>query len=141
MKFVTREHARIDRIACPWLIRRFIDPAADISWVPSEEVLAFAEANQAEPFDIPDVELGHSGANCSFDAFIAKFGLGGDPALRRLADIVRAADTASSAAAPEAPGLVAIATGFWHMEISDEERLAMQSPVYDALYTYCERSV
>lgn len=137
MKFVTREHARIDRIACPWLIRRFIDPDAEIAWVPANEVGSAAAASGATPFDVPGVALGHHGEQCSFDAFIRAYQLDGDGALAALARIVRAADTDRLDIAPEAAGLLAIAGGYWAMAITDEQRLALQSPMYDALYVYC----
>ncbi|MGH2608584.1 MAG: chromate resistance protein ChrB domain-containing protein [Tepidiformaceae bacterium] len=137
MKWVTREHARVDRIACPWLIRRFIDPGAEILWVPAAEVIATAERIGGTPFDVPDVEYGHHGALCSFDAFVERHDLGRDPALARLALIVRGADTGALDLAPEASGLLAVASGFWEMNIPDGESLALQTPLYDALYVHC----
>ncbi|MGH2627891.1 MAG: chromate resistance protein ChrB domain-containing protein [Anaerolineales bacterium] len=137
MKWVTREHARVDRIACPWLIRRFIDRAAEVQWVPAADVIATAERIGGTPFDVPNVDYGHHGPLCSFDAFLERHGLGGDPALARLALIVRGADTGALDLAPEAAGLLAVASGFWEMNIPDEESLALQTPLYDALYVHC----
>ena len=113
MKWITRERAKVDRIACPWLISRFIDPTPEFLYVPAERVLAEAERHGATPYDIPDVELGHHGPLCSFDALMEKYGLQGtDPALDRLALIVRGADTADKDLTPESRGLDAIAGGF-----------------------------
>lgn len=137
MKWVTREHARVDRIACPWLIRRFIEPAAEIHWVPAEDVMATAERIGGTPFDVPGVDYGHHGPLCSFDAFVERHSLGNDAALARLALIVRGADTGALELAPESPGLVAMASGFWEMNIRDEESLRLQTPLYDALYVHC----
>jgi hypothetical protein len=111
MKWVTRERARVDRIACPWLITRFIDAKPEFLFVPARDVLAAATREQAIPYDIPDVELGHHGRRCSFDAFIDRYELT-DPALTTLAAIVRGADTDDRALTPESAGLYAAATGF-----------------------------
>lgn len=137
MKWITRRHARVDRIACPWLIRRFIDPAAEIHWVPEADVFEEAERLGAIPFDVQAVDYGHHGEECSFDAFLVRHGLRSDAALVRLAAIVRGADTGRPELAPESPGLLALAGGFWAMNLSDEDSLRMQSPLYDALYMYC----
>jgi hypothetical protein len=138
MKWVTRERAKVDRIACPWLISRFIDPHPEFLYVPADRVLSEAERQGAVPYDIPGVELGHEGPLCSFDAVMKTYGLQGkDPALDRLALIVRGADTADKDLTPESRGLDAIAGGFQRMEISDHEKLAREFPVYDALYVYC----
>jgi hypothetical protein len=138
MKWITRERAKVDRIACPWLISRFIDPAPEFLYVPSDRVLAEAEQHGATPYDIPDVELGHKGPLCSFDALMEKYGLqGSDPALDRLALIVRGADTADKDLTPESCGLDAIAGGFQRMEIGDHEKIEREFPLYDALYVYC----
>jgi hypothetical protein len=140
MKFVTREHAKVDRIACPWLIRRFIDESAEFLFVPANEVLDVAARENAIPFDIEDVELGHDGPLCSFDAVIKKYGLN-DPALLELAKIVRGADTSNRTLTAESPGLYAIASGFHALSPSrfqdDHALLAAESPMYDALYEYC----
>jgi hypothetical protein len=137
MTRVTRVHARGDRIAFPWLLLRFPDPGGEIQWVPASEVIATAERIGGTPFDVPDVEYGHHGQLCSFDAFLQKHGLGDDPALARLALIVRGADTGDPELAPESAGLLALASGFWVMNIPDEESLALQTPLYDALYVHC----
>jgi hypothetical protein len=139
MAFVTRARARVDRMACPWLIRRFIDPNARILFVEARRVLAVAEAENALPFDVPGVELGHHGEHCSFDAFLDRYGLD-DPALRKMALVVRGADTDRPDLAPEAAGLFAIATGFRRLmperHADDDAMLVAETPVYDALYEY-----
>jgi len=138
MKWITRERAKVDRIACPWLISRFIDPTPEFIYVPADRVRAEAERQGATPYDIPDVEFGHEGPRCSFDAFMRTYRLEGkDPALDRLALIVRGADTADKDLTPESRGLDAIAGGFQQMEIGDHEKLEREFPVYDALYVYC----
>ena len=121
MKWITRARPKIDRIACPWLIKRFIDPAADILYVPAADVLGVAEREGAVPFDVPGVELTHEGPLCSFDAFLAKYSLT-DPALAKLAEIVRAADTDTLERSPQAPGLLAITLGL-AANISDDHEL------------------
>jgi hypothetical protein len=138
MKWITRERAKVDRVACPWLISRFIDPTPQFIYVPAAQVLAEAATQGAIPYDVPDVELGHKGPLCSFDAFMQKYGLQGkDSALDRLALIVRGADTSDKDLTPESRGLDAIAGGFQQMDISDHEKLGREFPVYDALYVYC----
>jgi hypothetical protein len=138
MKWITRERAKVDRIACPWLISRFIDPHPEFLYVSADQVRAEAERQGAVPYDIAGVELGHEGPLCSFDAVMKKYDLQGkDPALDRLALIVRGADTSDKDLTPESRGLDAIAGGFQQMEISDHEKLAREFPVYDALYVYC----
>ena len=141
LKFVTREHAKVDRIACAWLIKRFIDPDADIAYVPRDQVPGVAARDGSLPFDIPDVELGHHGERCSFDAFLDKYELR-DPALRRLAEIVRGADTDNRTLTAESPGLYAIASGFhslWGSRYkNDRELLDVEFPMYDALYAHCK---
>jgi hypothetical protein len=140
MQWVTRERPKVDRIACPWLIRRFVDPEAEFLYVPAEEVLTVAEQTGAIPYDVPGVELGHHGAECSFDAIIKKYDLS-DPALLCLARIVRGADTPDKDLTPESRGLEAIADGFRHLYDDDHEQLAAESIVYDALYAYCQQSL
>jgi hypothetical protein len=136
MKWVTRERPKIDRLACPWLIRRFIDEEPEILYAPASQVRRVAEETGAIPFDIPDVELGHDGERCSFDAFLKKYRLA-DPALQRLAQIIRAADTDTLERSREAPGLLAITLGL-NANIRDDQRLLETAmPVYDALYTWC----
>ena len=136
MKWVTREKARVDRIACPWLIDRFIDRDPVFLFVPAGEVRKVAEREQAIPYDVPGVELGHHGEQCSFDAFLDKYKLD-DPALRALALIVRGADTAQRQLTPESAGLYALATGFQAISKDDVENMARQFPAYDALYAFC----
>ena len=136
MKWVTREKARVDRIACPWLISRFIDREATFLFVPSDQVRQVAERESAIPYDIPGVELGHHGERCSFDAFLDKYKLD-DLALRALALIVRGADTDARHLRPESSGLYALATGFQAMAKDDHDNMAKQFPAYDALYAYC----
>jgi len=140
MKWITRERGRVDRIACPWLISRFIDPAPELLFVPAREVLAVAEREGAVPYDVPNVELGHRGPLCSFDAFIARYELD-DPALTALAAIVRGADTDDRALTPESAGLYAAATGFQAISRDDHDNMARQFPLYDALYAFCRAKV
>jgi hypothetical protein len=136
MKWVTRERPKIDRLACPWLIKKFIDCDAEILYVPSARVRAVAASEDAIPFDVPDVELTHEGPLCSFDAFLKKYQLS-DPALARLATIVRAADTDNLDQSPESPGLLAISLGL-HANIHDDQALlAAALPLYDALFAWC----
>ena len=140
MKWVTRARPKVDRVACPWLIRRFVDPEAEFLYVPAEQVQAVAEREGATPFDVPGAELGHRGEECSFDAIIRKYGLAGrDPALARLALIVRGADTSARDLTPESRGLLAVAEGFNAAYQDDQELLAAELPVYDALYAWCRR--
>ena len=138
MNWVTRERPKVDRIACPWLIRRFVDPEATFFYVPADQVLAVTEENGAIPFDVPGVELGHHGDECSFDAIVRKYNLT-DPALQRMARIVRGADTNATDLAPESAGLAAIAAGFQLAYDEDLRQLEDELPVYDALYAYCQR--
>jgi hypothetical protein len=136
MKWVTRERPKIDRLACPWLIRRFIDQDAEIRYVPAAEVLAVAESEGAIPFDVPGVELTHAGPLCSFDAFLKKYRLESS-ALARLAEIVRAADTDTLERSAQASGLLAISLGLGANITDDQELLKTALPLYDALYTWC----
>jgi hypothetical protein len=136
MKWVTRERPKIDRLACPWLIRRFIDAEAEIRYVPAAQVLSVAENEGAIPFDVPGIELTHSGPLCSFDAFLQKYHLE-DAALARLAEIVRAADTDTLERSAQAPGLLAISLGLGANIGDDQELLRAALPLYDALYTWC----
>jgi hypothetical protein len=140
MKWVTRARPKVDRIACPWLIKRFVDPWAEFIYVPAEEVMSVVSALGAIPYDVPDVELGHHGAECSFDAIIKKYDLT-DPALAELALIVRGADTSAKDLTPESRGLEAIAEGFRLTHEDDLQQLASESAVYDALYAYCQSRV
>jgi len=139
MKWVTREHAKVDRIACPWLIKRFVDNDAEFLFVPADKVSEVAKQQNATPFDIPNVELGHHGEECSFDAIVRKYSLDKkDPALAELAKIVRGADTQNRNLTPQSEGLVAVATGFSKIAKDDLENIAKQSYVYDALYEFCK---
>ena len=135
MKWITRERARVDRIACPWLITRFIDPNPEFLFVPPRDVLAVASREQAIPYDVPDVELGHRGPRCSFDAFVERYELA-DPALAALAEIVRGADTDDRGLTPESAGLYAAATGFQATSRDDFDNMSRQFPMYDALYEF-----
>jgi hypothetical protein len=137
MLWVTRSHVHVDRVACPWLIRRFVDSGAEFLFVAAKEVEGVAARTGAIPFDVPGAELGHHGDECSFDAIIAKYGLK-DRALLRLAKIVNAADTDRSAADPIAAGLEAMASGFGLRFPDDPENVERQFEVYDALYAWCQ---
>jgi rhodanese-related sulfurtransferase len=137
-RWVTRERPKIDRIACPWLIRRFVDPDAEFLYVPTPEVRRTAEEKTAVPYDIPEVEFSHDGELCSFDAFLKKFHLAKDPALADLAVIVRGADTNRLHLAPQAAGLAAISLGLSRNFANDHEMLEHGMVVYDALYAWCK---
>jgi hypothetical protein len=136
MKWVTRERPKIDRIACPWLIARFIDQAPEFLFVPSKDVLRVAAESAAIPYDVPGVELSHVGEQCSFDAFLRKYDLT-SPALAQLAVIVRGADTARLDLAPEAPGLLALSLGLSRNFLDDHEMLRHGMVMYDALLAWC----
>lgn len=144
MKWITRQNVKVDRVACPWLIRRFIDPKAEFLFAPEAEVLEIAAREEAVPFDMPrnpELKFTHHDGLCTFEILLREFGLKDAP-LARLAKIVHAADIAGEEhTAPEAPGLKAIAEGFASLEISDEQRLAYGFPVYDALHAWCRRRV
>lgn len=140
MKWVTRERPKIDRIACPWLVARFIDSAAEFLYVPADAVMTVAAATGATPYDVPGVEYGHHGDRCSFDAFIERHGLN-DPALARLALIVRGADCAAPDLAPEAAGLLAISQGLSLNYADDHAMLAQGMVIYDALYAWCRARI
>jgi hypothetical protein len=142
MKWITRERVNVDRVACPWLINKFVDPQAEFLFVPADQVLERAKQENAVPFDVPGVELGHHNGRCSFEAILSKHGLS-DPALLLLAQIVHGADvTPDLYGRPEAPGLKAIAEGFRHLGLADDHQiLAREWIVYDALYAYCQRQV
>ncbi len=140
MKWVTRARPKTDRIACPWLIRRFIDAEAEIVYVPAGDVLAFAEREGARSFDADGAEFGHGDGKCTFEALIDAFGLGGDAALARLARIVHAADIEGELGSdPLGPGLLAIGLGSLEVEPDDDRLLERESFVYDALYAWCQR--
>ena len=140
MKWVTRARPKTDRIACPWLIRRFIDPAAEILYVPADQVLEIAGRDGARSFDAPGADFAHHGDHCTFEVLIAHFQLGGDPALVRLARIVHAADIADDLHTdPLGPGLLAIGEGGLDAEANDQSLLERGSFVYDALYAWSRR--
>jgi len=135
-RWVTRERPKVDRIACPWLIRRFIDPEAEFLYVPAADVLRVARERAAVPYDVPDVEFSHVGGRCSFDAFLYRYRLT-DPALQELALIVRGADTNRPDLAPQSPGLVSISLGLSALFADDHEMLEHGMTVYDALHAWC----
>jgi hypothetical protein len=142
MKWVTREHPKVDRVACPWLIQRFVDREAEFLYVPAERVLAEAGATGATPYDVSGVELGHQGDECSFDAFVHKYSLDRDPAMAYLAKVVRGADTADKSITPESIGLEAVLDGIRAIHYPDDQAQREASvPVMDALYAYCEAKV
>lgn len=136
MKWITRSHVHVDRVACPWLIKRFVDSEAELLFVPKSQVKHVAEREDAIPFDAPDVRLGHHEGKCSFEAIIEAYGLM-DAALLRLAKIVHAADTNELDSDPLAAGLEAIAVGYGLRFPDDRENLQHQFAVYDALYAWC----
>ena len=139
MKWVTRERPKIDRVACPWLIARFLDPEPEFLFVAPDRVAKIAAETGAVPFDVPDVEFSHDGERCSFDAFVKKYDLT-DPALLELAAIVRGADTARLDIAPQAAGLLAISLGLSRLFADDHAMLQHGMLVYDALYAWCEQA-
>jgi hypothetical protein len=143
MKWVTRERVKVDRVACPWLIKKFIDREAEFLFVPAEKVMEVAGREGAIPFDVPGVEFGHHGKDCSFDAIVKKHNLSNDPAIVLLAKIVNGADTDNTLwNQPEAAGLNAIAEGFRHLGYKDDHAMiAAEWIVYDALYAYCQEMV
>jgi hypothetical protein len=138
MKWITRENAAVDRIACPWLIKRFIDPGAEFLFVPADQVHDLAASTGAIPFDVEGAELGHVDGRCSFESILFKYKID-DPALAGMAKIVHGADvSADEHLAPEAAGLKALAQGFRLLHGADDERkLQLETPMYDALYAYC----
>jgi hypothetical protein len=141
MKWLTRSHVHVDRVACPWLISRFVDSEAEFLFVPKDSIAKVVVETRAIPFDAPGVELGHHNGNCSFETIIEKYGLT-DPALLRLAKIVHAADVAEDIDIdPLARGLEAIAVGYSLRFPDDMENLSRQFEVYDALYAWCRLQV
>jgi hypothetical protein len=143
MKWITRARVKVDRVACPWLIRKFVDPGAEFIFVPADQVMAEAQRLGATPYDVQDVELGHHGKECSFEAILKKYRLTGDAALVLLGKIVNGADTDNTLYhQPEGPGLQAIAEGFRHLGYkNDHEINAAEWIIYDALYAYCQEMV
>ena len=139
MQWITRERPKIDRIACPWLIARFIDAAPEFLYVPSSEVLDTANKTGATPYDIPGVEMSHVGERCTFDAFLSKYHLT-EPALMQLATIVRGADTSRLDLAPQSAGLYALSLGLSKVHANDHEMLRHGMVMYDALYAWCRHA-
>ena len=139
MKWITRDHVKVDRVACPWLIRKLVDSDAEFLFVPAGQVAEVAKGEGAVPFDAPGVELGHHDGKCSFEAIVAKYKIT-DPAVQLMAQIVHGADVKDDLYnRPEAAGLKAIAHGFADLGLTDQEILAKEFVVYDALYAYCQR--
>src|SRR5439155_1641898 len=143
MKWITREKVKVDRVACPWLIKKFIDPKAEFLFVPADKVMERAKTEKATPYDVPNVEFGHHGKECSFEAILKKYNLASDPALVLLGKIVNGADTDNTLwRQPEGAGLNAIAEGFRHLGFKDDHEVnAAEWIVYDALYAYCQEIV
>jgi hypothetical protein len=142
VEWVTREHPHTDRIACPWLIRRFIDPDAVITYVPRDEVLSYAEHTGAISFDAPGARYTHRDGLCSFEVLVRDYELGGNPALALVAKVVHGADVTEDAdLTPQSRGLEAIARGFMDLGVSDQEQLSLELPVYDALYAWARREI
>ena len=143
MKWITRERVKVDRVACPWLIKKFVDKDAEFIFVPGDKVMAEAKRLDATPYDVPNVELGHHGKECSFEAIVKKYKLDSNPALVLLGRIVNGADTDNTLwQQAEGPGLNAVAEGFRHLGYKDDHELnAAEWIVYDALYAYCQQMV
>jgi hypothetical protein len=143
MKWITREHVKVDRVACPWLIAKFVDPKAEFLFVPAEQVADTARREEATSYDCPGDELGHHGQECSFEAILKKYDLTRNPALVLLGRIVNGADTDNALwRQAEGPGLHAVAEGFRHLGLKDDHAvLAAEFVVYDALYAYCQEMI
>jgi hypothetical protein len=143
MKWITRDHVKVDRVACPWLIKNFVDKDAEFVFVPPEKVMEEVERLDAIPYDVKNVELGHHGKECSFEAIVKKYKLNDNHALVLLGKIVNGADTDNTLyQQPEGPGLEAIAEGFRHLGYKDDHAVnAAEWIVYDALYAYCQKMV
>ncbi len=143
MKWITREKVKVDRVACPWLIQKFVDPQAEFLFVSADQVMSIAEREGAIPYDVKGVELGHHGLECSFEAILKKYNLMDNPALILLGKIVNGADTDNTLyQQPEGPGLEAVAEGFRHLGFKDDHALnAAEWIVYDALYAYCQEAI
>jgi hypothetical protein len=143
MKWITRENANVDRIACPWLIKRFVDPEAEFIYVPADQVLVEAEQQDAIPYDVKDVELGHVDGRCSFESMMRTYDLLGDPALVELAKVVHAADVSADVdSSPYGRGLRAIAHGFAYVHGRDDHRkIELETPMYDAFYIFFQHEV
>lgn len=143
MKWITRERVKVDRVACPWLIKNFVDAQAEFLFVPAEQVMETAEREKAIPYDVKGVELGHHGQECSFEAILKKYNLADNPALVLLGKIVNGADTDNLLwNQPEGAGLEAVAEGFRHLGYKDDHEInAAEWIVYDALYAYCQEMI
>jgi len=141
MKWITRENANVDRIACPWLIKRFVDQEAEFLYVPADQVMAAAAREGATPYDVPDVELGHVDGRCSFESIMRTHNLMDDAGLVELAKIVHAADVRDDIdTSPYGRGLKAIADGFAQLHGTDDhKKIALETPMYDALYAFCQQ--
>jgi hypothetical protein len=142
MQWVTREHPHTDRVACPWLIRKFIEPGAEIVYLPPDEVLPYAERTGAISFDAKGARYTHRDGRCSFEVLVEDYVLGKDRALSLMARVVHGADVADDRdATPQSRGLLAVADGFTLLGLPDQEQLALELPVYDALYAWCQREI
>jgi len=142
VKWITREHPRVDRVACPWLIEKFVDKQAEFLYVPSDQVASEAQKRGATPYDIKDVELGHHGPECSFDAFVHKYGLDTDAAMVYMAKVIRGADTADKTLTPESVGIEALLEGIRLVhQPNDQKQREASRPILDALYAYCQAKV
>jgi hypothetical protein len=142
MKWITREHPRVDRVACPWLIEKFVDKDAEFIYVPADQVMTEARTRGATPYDVKDVELGHRGPECSFDAFVRKYGLEKDPAMAYMAKVIRGADTADKTITPESVGIEALLEGIRLVhQPNDQKQREASRPILDALYAYCQTKV
>lgn len=142
MKWITREHRRVDRVACPWLIEKFVDKAAEFLYVPADQVIVESKQRGATPYDVKDVELGHHGPECSFDAFVRKYSLEKDPAMAYMAKVIRGADTADKGITPESRGVEAILDGLRNLHYPDNQAQRKASrAVLDALYAHCQAKV
>ena len=143
MKWITREHANVDRVACPWLIKRFVDQDAAFLYVPADQVMAVAEREGATPYDVPNVELGHVDGRCSFESIMLTHNLMNDAGLVELAKIVHAADVSADIdTSPYGRGLKAIAYGFAQLHGKDDhKKIELETPLYDALYAFCQQQV
>ena len=141
-RWITREHPRVDRVACPWLIERFVDKNAEFLYVASDAVAAEAKRVGATPYDIKDADLGHHGAECSFDAFVHRYALDKDPAMAYMAKVIRGADTDDKDLTPESRGVEALLEGVRAMHSpNDQEQRRASRPILDALYAYCRAKV
>src|SRR5579859_12467 len=139
MRWITREHPHVDRVACPWLIERFVDRDAEFIYVAADQVAQEAQRREATPFDVTDVELGQHGAECSFDAFVKKYDLGREPAMAYMAAVIRGADTDDKTLTPESSGVEALLDGIRALHHPDDQAQRKASaPVFDALYAYCK---